>query len=249
MAELITKEELEDAYELLRVTSEKYRQVNPEAIRIYLDVNGVVIPDLESAEEYENFSGVKMAVPTIKQNYGWDPDEPLTEKTAIWFNEEVIHRLATLSRDPRVVVVWLTDWRISAPLSLDKAMGIESIGYLDWQRKFTDYNQSFKGVAIREDQKSSPSKFIWIDDRANRLSPYAPAYFSTEIRGGASNWIIDDEDDMVDATLEIVDYEGSVFRLDIPRENYLNVTTRNTDGLTMKELDLIEEWIDENYAK
>lgn len=249
MSNPITHDELMEAYEKLNIEPSHYDE-NPDAIRIYLDVNGVVIPDMRSAEEYDNFDGTKMTVNTVNDNYAWDNTQNLMEETSIWFNTEVMNRLAKLSRDPRVSVVWLTDWRISAPLALDEATGIKSLGYLDWQKKFTDYSQVFKGVAIREEQELSPSKFVWIDDRANQINMYEqPSYFTTEISDDYSDWIIEDENDMVDKTLEVVVFKGSSFQVDIPFERYLSVTTKNTVGLTMDELDLIEEWINENYGK
>lgn len=248
MSTPLTRDEIIEAYEKLSIEP-SYYDAYPDAIRIYLDVNGVVIPDFASPEEYENFEGTKMTVQTVNDNFGWDKTQNLMQKTAIWFNTEVVNRLAKLSRDPRVVIVWLTDWRISAPLALDEAMGIESLGYLDWQKKFTDYSQSFKGVAIKEEQELSPSKFVWVDDRANYPPRWEPGYFTTEISDELSDLIIDEENDTVNKTLETIEFEGALFRADIPLEQYLTVTTKNTVGLTMDELDLIEEWINENYGK
>lgn len=247
---MTTASTLQEIVDRLNVTPERYQEVNADAIRIYLDVNGVIIPDLESEEAYNQFPGKKLVVKDIKEpNYYWEADEPFTLKDMpIWFDPEAIERLATLSHDPRVVIVWLTDWRWHAPFSLDEALGMKTLGYLDWQRKFTDYNQVFKGVAIKEEQEASPSKFIWIDDRANRKTYDDLPYFTTQLM--EHPWIVDDEDEPESyADREVFKYHGADYRVDIPVERYLSVTTKNTKGLTMKELDLIEEWIDDNYGK
>lgn len=146
----------------------EYFSVKPsdytKPIRLYVDVNGVVEP---IATEEELAKGdLEIAEIDAIPNLSWE-DEVTLNHGRFWWNKPVIERLAALSRHPKVDFVWLTDWRVGAPHALDPLLGIESVGYLDWQRKFSDYGQSFKRVAIEEEQEEAPSKFIWVDDRAN----------------------------------------------------------------------------------
>jgi hypothetical protein len=116
-------------------------------------------------------------------------------------------------------------------------LGIQSIGFLDWERKFSDYNQVFKRYAILDEQKESSSKFIWVDDRANRPYGGAPHVFSEEKDG--YEWEYDENGDIVG------DVSDGYTDL-IPASQYLNVITDNNAGLTLQELDMIEKWIKNN---
>lgn len=203
-------------------------------IRLYCDVNGVIQPGIRSEEELQKRFPEAKVIDALP-HYGWE--DPLHyERGQFWWDKEAMDRLAALSKSPHIDFVWLTDWRVSAPYTLDEMLGIKSIGFLDWERKFTDYNQSFKRRAILEEQEKSPSKFIWIDDRANL--PY----------GGAPHPFADEKDDY-----EWFDNEGNeignaadAYEEEIPASQFLNVITNNNLGLTLPELDTIEEWIKNN---
>jgi hypothetical protein len=204
-------------------------------LRLYCDVNGVIQPGVRSEEELQERFPDAIEIDVLP-HHSWE--DPLhLDRGMFWWDKEVIDRLAALSRSPHVDLVWLTDWRVSAPYSLDSLLGIESIGFLDWQRKFTDYNQSFKRRAIIEEQEQSPSKFIWVDDRANLPYGTAPHPFSEE--KDDYDWQFDDEGNEIGDNADA--YEES-----IPASQFLNVITDNNRGLTMEELDTIEKWIENN---
>jgi hypothetical protein len=66
-----------------------------------------------------------------------------------------------------VEFVWLTTWRSHAPKALDPMWGISSRGFLEWDNKNQDYEQSQKGIALQEWAEQHPkTPFIWIDDVA-----------------------------------------------------------------------------------
>lgn len=157
-----------------------------------------------------------------------------------WWDSEVGARLAALSHSPYVDFVWLTDWRVSAPHALDKLLGINSVGYLDWQRKFSDYNQTFKRHAILEEQEESPSKFIWIDDRANKVIGGAPHIFMHE----KYDYDLEFDDETGDLIGDIADAFDEL----IPQSQFLNVVTDANAGLTLADLDHIEKWVADNIS-
>lgn len=227
------------------ITQEEYRtlssqlSVSPSSytkpIRIYMDVDGVIKPTVRSKEELgERFPhSVEL---DVLPPYTWH--DPLTlSRGLFWWDKEVIERLAILSRSPHIDFVWLTDWRVSAPHALDSILGIKSVGYLDWERKFSDYSQTFKRVAIREEQEESPSKFIWVDDRANQPRGDAPHVFAYD--NDDYEWEFDDEGEPIGDTSE-------AYYDEIPASQYLNVITDENEGLTLADIILIEEWVKNN---
>lgn len=229
----------------LTITPEEYSKFDAQfstkpsdytkPIRFYCDVDGVIKPGVRSQEELDRRFPNAVEIDVLPPFSHLNP-LPL-HKGRFWWDEQVIDRLAALSRSPHVDFVWLTDWRVSAPHALDKLLGIQSIGFLDWERKFSDYNQVFKRYAILDEQKESSSKFIWVDDRANRPYGGAPHVFSEEKDG--YEWEYDENGDIVG------DVSDGYTDL-IPASQYLNVITDNNAGLTLQELDMIEKWIKNN---
>lgn len=203
-------------------------------IRVYLDVNGVIQPDVRTLEELEQRFPDAVDIDVLPVASWHEPTK--LDRVKFWWDKAVISRLAELSRHPLVDIVWLTDWRVSAPHALDELLEIHSVGYLDWQRKMSDYGQSFKKVAIIEEQEKAPSKFIWIDDRAN--VPYAshPHIFAEEEH--EIEWKFDEEGKPLNVEEKYIDL--------IPTSQFLNVITKATQGLTMEDMDAIEAWVKEN---
>lgn len=139
--------------ESLTVTPERYTK----PVRIYCDVDGVLLPffRLGDSNEPDSYIDTKIITPYREE-----------KQTRLFFNQNAVDFLSKISQVADFV--WLTSWCEQAPMIFDKALNIKSVGFLNWEQKFSDYEQVFKSVAIREDQKDSPSKFIWIDDMANR---------------------------------------------------------------------------------
>lgn len=227
----ITQEEYRKLVTKFAVTTSSYTK----PIRIYMDVDGVVKPSVKSLEELaERFPNAVEI--DVLPHYSWDDPMNLL-RGKFWWDAEVVARLAELSRSPHIDFVWLTDWRVSAPTALDELLGIQSIGYLDWEKKFSDYSQAFKRVAILDEQEESPSKFIWVDDRANFPRAGAPHVFADE--NDDYEWEFDDEGEPIgDASKAYYDQ--------IPPSQYLNVITDKYQGLTIDAIVSIEEWVKKN---
>jgi len=224
-------------------------------IRLYVDVDGVLLPFIRNEEELNEFSSV---IKTSILNS--DFNKNFTESFHYHpYHKKVIERVAQLSKNPMIDFVFLTSWNFNAVRSIAKSFGIETAGFLPWALKMSDHNQSFKGVAIERLEEKSPSHFVWIDDLANRVrDPSMSHYFShyPDLRYDSetgefasisyeeykeyeklhtfSKWTIEDE--------------NAVEPYRIPKNSYLSITTNSYSGLTMSELDVIEEWI-ENKLK
>lgn len=229
----------------LTITSEEYMKLNAhfstkpssytKPIRLYLDVDGVIKPSVRSKEELDARFPQAVELDVLPP-YSWLDPLPLKRGLFYW-DKEAIARLAALSHSPHVDIVWLTDWRVSAPHALDELLGIKSVGFLDWERKFSDYNQSFKRVAIQDEQKESPSKFVWVDDRANM--PYGGASHPFAQENDDFDWDYDDEGNVVGG---IADAYYDV----IPAAQYLNIVTNPVTGLTLDDMSNIEKWVENN---
>lgn len=206
-------------------------------IRIYMDVDGVVKPSVKSQEELEERFPNAVEIDVLP-HYSWDDPMNLL-RGQFWWDEEVVARLGELSRSPHIDFVWLTDWRVSAPHALDELLGIQSIGYLDWEKKFSDYSQAFKRVAIVDEQEESPSKFIWVDDRANLPRGGAPHVFAYE--NDDFEWEFDDEG-------ELVGDASDAYRDEISPSQYMNIITDKYKGLTIEDIVSIEEWVKKNIT-
>lgn len=171
--------ELSPIYNKLEVNPKNYSK----PVRIYCDIDGVLAPFPEFSKEaiqnyYDNHVELteddvlnkdKLINKAIElpQRYSLDFDLPLFEKTSTSYSDEAVKIVRELAEITDFI--WLTSWREFAPLTWDRYFDIESIGYLYWEQKMSDYNHTFKGVAVIEDQKKYPSKkFIWIDDHANK---------------------------------------------------------------------------------
>lgn len=201
-------------YDKYMVDTSKYSK----PVRLYLDVDNVVIPQPHNEEEANRYRQDAVEVEVFKQR-GWEVVGK--ESGLIWWNKPVIARLAALSHSPDVDVVWLTSWRENAPYVLDDLLGIKSLGFLPWQHKMADYAQSFKGVAIEEDQQDYPSKFVWLDDLAN-ISWDGLPYFTRE------EW---DTNETIDT---------------ISPSDYLSIVVDKYAGLTMENMDTVESWVADN---
>lgn len=228
----ISREEFLKLDNKFRVSPSDYTK----PIRLYCDVNGVIQPGMRSQEELNERYPDAQVIDALP-HYGWE--DPLHyERGKFWWDIEAMDRLAALSRSPHIDFVWLTDWRVSAPYTLDEMLGIKSIGFLDWERKFTDHNQSFKRRAIIEEQEVSPAKFIWIDDRANLSYGGAPHPFADE--KDDYEWEYDKEGNESNSS--------EAYEELIPASRFLNVITNNNLGLTLPELDTIEKWVENNIS-
>lgn len=215
----ITRTELRAFMAALTVKRSAYSK----PVRIYCDMDGVVQP-LVSIDAMENPSDyVQMEVKVIPPNTGW-ADEVELVTTTFSYNKAIVERLSALSHSPLVDFVWHTSWRINAPLVMDAALNIKSVGFLDWQMKLGDHSHYFKTVAIEEEQAESPSPYIWIDDHAN-------VTYNDENDEPPCKWVLDEEDEAEATPVE-----------------HLIVTPAGRTGLISDEMDLIESWVQEHAA-
>lgn len=197
--------------------------INPsqytKPIRVYCDVDGVIQPFLKSKHDLDNFS--KRDITYYREDYY---NGGMRKKDGkIHYNRQIVENLVELSKHPLIDFVWLTAWKVSAPYALDRALGIKSLGFLDWQFKMTDYNHTFKKVAIIKDQKTSPSNFIWLEDLAN--SPYYDTPLFAE--------------PVKDSNYQIIRYKTV-----IPEDRYLSINTDSYIGLQLEDMDNIKRWVE-----
>ena len=137
-------------------------------VRFYSDVDGVLalyFDTLAARAAHANHARVNLLQPS----YGSINVKPLD----IEWNQIASDALSKYSHSSQIDFVWLTQWRLNAPLVLDPLFNIKSKGYLPWASSPTDYNQFFKAVALLEDQKIAPSSFVWIDDIATTANAVA----------------------------------------------------------------------------
>lgn len=139
------------------VTRDRYTK----PIRFYCDVDGVFNKFYKTKLEEATYPYKEKVLLEVRQ--AWSPSDLNKEITVEWI-PGVPEKLASLSKNPLIDFVWLTSWRSAAPIILDDYFGIDSIGYLPWQEKFSDHSGSFKRVALVEDLKGTNAKVIWIDD-------------------------------------------------------------------------------------
>lgn len=205
-------------------------------IRFYVDVDGVVMPYAYSDDEIAERFPDAVDIDIIPSSWGSD-DTTNFQSGKFWYNKEIIARLAALSHSPHVDFVWLTAWRAAAPHALDELLGIKSLGYLPWEKKMSDHSQFFKQIAILKEQEVAPSKFVWIDDRANVPAWNAPHFFTTEKR---------DHEFEFDETGKIIGDISEGYIDLIPAQQYLNIITHPNVGLTTYQLDEMEKWVEEN---
>lgn len=206
-------------------------------IRVYVDVDGVVSPYVDSLEELERRFPSAVDISVIPNGGFFLNNENILRTGKFWWNVNAVARLAKLSHALHLDVVWLTAWGLNGPYILDKILGIKSSGYLEWTQKSGDYSQFFKRQAIIEDQKKNPSKFVWIEDLANKAELNSPHVFSEEIK--TSRWEIPDENN---SDLDIVDG----YQIIIPQDRFLSITPESYDGLNLDHLEEIENWIARN---
>lgn len=230
----LSRAELEQLDARWRVSPSTYTK----PFRLYCDVDGVIKPSLREDEDFDQFLPLAVDIDVLPQPEWLDSNE--VQKGEFYWNSDVIERLATLSRSPHIDFVWLTDRRLSAPYALDELLGIESIGYLHWESNFPDWSQAFKRVAVQEDQKAAPCKFIWLDDRGNFPYGDAPHIFAVEN---------DDFAIQFDDNLTLIEETANPYRDIIPIAQYLSITTEPRTGLTMEHLDTVEAWVKENLDK
>jgi len=221
---LTTWEEYLTFAETMEVTAAKYTK----PIRIYCDVDGVVMPVIKTFEELDRLDGSnEITIYDIKRGYyTYYPDAPPVMTGLFVYNKFVAEKLAEWSKRDDVDFVWLTAWKHNAPYAIDEALGIKSVGFLQWQVNGSDlYPHIGKGWSISDDQKASPSKFVWIDDFAN-VSTYLGddvPYFSRIKRNRET-------------------FEKSIVH-EIDPSSYLNLTTNGSLGLTEKEINQVDMWL------
>jgi hypothetical protein len=226
----------------LKAGPEKYTK----RIRIYVDVDGVIMPIIRTQKDLDQCGG-KSPIKTLSfppQYYEGDRVN-IIQDGIFAYKKRVAEQLSEWSHRDYVDLVWLTSWRINAPYALDELLNIKSVGYLPWAKHRGDYNHSFKGLAIEEDQKASPSKFIWLDDFANKRRDARIPFFTHGHYG--SRWV-EDPNSEIDSFTGIRDghHEELGFvtkEVFIDPERYLTITTKGTLGLSKQQVATIDDWL------
>lgn len=156
----LPRDEVDELYEKLTTRPTSYSK----PVRMYCDVGGVIQPWIESEKDLaDRFP--EATIITVLPSFFWGETVEM-EEVQFWWNAETVELLAALSNSPDVDFVWFSEWDIKAPHTLDSLLGINSLGALSWDRKFSTGEQ-FKKEAIVEDQRQCPSHFVWIDALAN----------------------------------------------------------------------------------
>ena len=188
-------------------------------IRIYADVDGVLSPFFRTLKDETNHKPVQL----IMVNE-WKAGRIITSPMHFQWHEFAARKYVEWSKHSLIDFVWLTSWRDNAPQSLDPLLGVESLGSLPWSNKMSDYNQSFKKHAIEEDQADNPSRFIWLDDMANKIRYGQPLF---------ADWDNEVEDENGELTQDEL----------IPASQYLSITTDMYDGLTVDDAARVDAFI------
>lgn len=223
----IALNEYQRIYDATAVSPASYKK----PVRIYCDINGVIQPEGRSPEELYRYQihTTDVDVFPLDPSMFFGTGRMPVRQLSFWWNPAIIERLADLTRSPDVDFVWFTSWRVSAPYALDELLGLNSLGFLDWHYERNDRIQAHKKVQIIEDQKNSPSKFIWLDDRAN-IPPK-----------GQSNPF---------ASIQYDGATGQSSQIDrISSNQFLNIITSAKTGITMENLDAMETWVKANTLK
>lgn len=206
--------------------------------RFYCDIDGVLapfkeFPETPSVRQLDGGAGI-----TYPDTYGVAIGSNVKfNTTEFYFDPTIIARLSALSKRDDVDFVWLTSWKEVAPYALDAPLGIQSAGFLNWERKLREDGHSGKGRAILKEQSTHPSKFVWVDDFANQRSygPKGPNGERPEFFSESDwKWFGDEE-----TPVWVEEHR-------IHPDQYLAITTKAHLGLTHDELNSIEEWIEDN---
>ena len=216
----ISRENVEKLLSDLAVNPENYNK----KIRVYCDVDGVIQPFIYREEDLEALD--KHIDAEYIEYYLWD-DEVKIKEGLFYFRENVQKFLSELSLETDFV--WLTAWKMNAPRTLDHQMNIKSLGYLPWEIRRSDYNHYFKRSAIEADQKENPSKFIWLEDMANKNTFSDGQLFKKPIV--PKNYSLGDE---------------RKYKKLIPKNRYCSINTNSYIGLMDEEIDRVWKWIRKN---
>lgn len=247
--------ELEEARVVGTLTPTEYKALAEELtvdptkytkrFRLYVDVDGVVMPDFLTMEQYEVMDS-EAYIETISLEY-WTEPAKITRSLFV-YNKKVAEKLSEWSHRDDVDFVWVTAWRENAPYALDSLLNVKSVGFLPWAKKMSDYTQVFKEIAIEEDQQENPSKFVWIDDIAIRPRyKEIPVFTEGEYEYDYIQLPDAKYDDFIGDYEETAIEKGFVVTKErIPAENYLTVIPKSTVGLTDSEMDTIDRWLNTN---
>lgn len=195
-------------------------------IRIYCDIDGVVKPFFDPTSENADSKAIVSLF-----NRDEETGDLWVEEGPFYYKKAVVDKLSEWSKRDDVDFIWLTAWRENAPFALDEKLDIHSVGFLPWNFQKSDTWHKNKGIALLQNQRESPSKFIWLDDFANKREFAEVPYFTVGFMGQPE---ADNEADPVFYADEIL----------IDPDHYLSITTHSWDGLTQPELDLIDSWLE-----
>lgn len=246
------------------LTAEEYMALHAELvtgpdkytkpIRIYCDVDGVIMPFINEQEDIDRLDGDAMINVTTRHGFGNDAINLVPSR--FLYSKAVAAKLSEWSHRDDVDFIWLTAWRFNAPYALDELLNIRSSGFMEWEEKRSDYNQVFKLIAIEDEQKVSPSKFIWLDDLANKTRYYDNDDMAVEnaipvFTRGSYNYEYDKSfvEELDKNGRRIHEQEVTITFIPKPGginpQQYLSLTTDSYLGLTEKEISQVDAWLDE----
>lgn len=192
-------------------------------------MDGVIAPFTSFNDPLENVDS-EITVDVYSPTFWFNNDEEIEpRKIVLSYRKKAVEFLSELSFHPLIDFVWLTAWRFNAPNIFDEKFNINSIGYLPWQNKRSDYNHVFKRVAILEDQEKHPSKFIWFEDLANKPE---------------TSWNETNEP-IIGSAFTVFDWRNNYERTEkIPLNQYLSIHCDHNIGLTDKQIIETQEWLE-----
>ena len=222
-------------------------------IRVYCDVDGVIMPFINEQEDIDRLDGD--ATIKVTTHHGFTNGLVNVVEGRFLYSKAVAAKLSEWSHREDVDFIWLTAWRFNAPYALDELLNIKSSGFMEWNNSPSDYNQVFKRIAIEDEQKISPSKFIWLDDLANKTRDYAGGSYAVDsepipvFTRGEYNYEYDESfvEELDENGYRINEQEVTVTFVPkgeyIDPERYLSLTTDSYVGLSEKEISQVDAWL------
>lgn len=129
---------------------------------------------------------------------------------------ELMNKISDLVHSGKVEFRWLTAWMNHAKEEFEPALGLDFPSSVqEWAIKMSDYNQAFKGVALRDLYEAGELRpFIWVDDIANQ------------------HWLESRKEDMLPDVKKLL--------AEIP---HLIIKTDSKYGITREHMEQIEQFI------
>lgn len=146
--------------------------------RIYADVDGTLALDADLLTE-------------MPQGFTYEHTFHRYGRAAIAFHPQRIQRLAALSR--KADWLWLTSWGEHAVKNLAPLWGVEGSRALPVMDSSNDPRQFWKLDLIEAIQTVSPSRFVFIEDRAIDEYTAGDGWWQEQVESGSALLVCSDE--------------------------------------------------------